>query len=136
MPRPKPSPSARGCVSRITVVSIVAVDPSTFTPPSRLLAMTEVCTVATLACFELGLTSIPSPRPIEPWEASGCVSSMTVDAIHGNDFATLRTVVYIGALFLTAIAVWQITGDGEAQLFEGLALIAIYVVLAAFALYD
>lgn len=44
--------------------------------------------------------------------------------------------VYIGALFLTAIAVWQITGDGEAQLFEGLALIAIYGVLAAFTLYD
>ncbi len=44
--------------------------------------------------------------------------------------------VYIGALFVTAIAVWQITGDGEAQTFEGLALIAIYVVLAAFALYD
>src|SRR4051794_34704862 len=44
--------------------------------------------------------------------------------------------VYIGALFLTAISVWQITGDGEAQLFEGLALIAIYVVLATFALYD
>jgi Ca2+:H+ antiporter len=44
--------------------------------------------------------------------------------------------VYIGALFLTAIAVWQITGDGEAQMFEGLALIAIYVVLAAFTLYD
>jgi len=44
--------------------------------------------------------------------------------------------VYIGALFLTAISVWQITGDGEAQTFEGLALIAIYAVLAAFALYD
>jgi len=44
--------------------------------------------------------------------------------------------VYIGALFLTALAVWQITGDGEAQMFEGLALIAIYVVLAAFTLYD
>jgi Ca2+:H+ antiporter len=44
--------------------------------------------------------------------------------------------VYIGALFLTAIAIWQITGDGEAQMFEGLALIAIYVVLAAFTLYD
>jgi Ca2+:H+ antiporter len=44
--------------------------------------------------------------------------------------------VYIGALFLTAISVWQITGDGEAQPFEGLALIAIYVVLAAFTLYD
>jgi Ca2+:H+ antiporter len=44
--------------------------------------------------------------------------------------------VYIGALFLTAISVWQITGDGEAQTFEGLALIAAYVVLAAFALWD
>jgi Ca2+:H+ antiporter len=44
--------------------------------------------------------------------------------------------VYIGALFLTAVAVWQITGDGEAQLFEGIALIAIYAVLAAFTLYD
>ena len=44
--------------------------------------------------------------------------------------------VYIGALFLTALAIWQITGDGEAQMFEGIALIAIYVVLAAFALYD
>jgi Ca2+:H+ antiporter len=44
--------------------------------------------------------------------------------------------VYIGALFLTAIAVWQVTGDGEAQMFEGVSLIAIYVVLAAFTLYD
>jgi Ca2+:H+ antiporter len=44
--------------------------------------------------------------------------------------------VYIGALFLTAIAVWQITGDGEALEFEGWALIAIYVILATFALYE
>ena len=44
--------------------------------------------------------------------------------------------VYIGALFITALAVWQITGDGEAQMFEGLALIAIYLVLAAYTLYD
>jgi Ca2+:H+ antiporter len=44
--------------------------------------------------------------------------------------------VYIGALFLTAIAIWQITGDGEALLFEGLALIALYVVLATFAYVD
>ena len=44
--------------------------------------------------------------------------------------------VYIGALFVTALAVWQITGDGEAQMFEGLALIAIYAVLAAYTLYD
>jgi Ca2+:H+ antiporter len=44
--------------------------------------------------------------------------------------------VYIGALFLTAIALWQITGDGEAAAFEGVALIALYVVLGAFALAD
>jgi Ca2+:H+ antiporter len=44
--------------------------------------------------------------------------------------------VYIGALLITALAVWQITGDGEAVAFEGWALVAIYVILAAFTLYD
>jgi Ca2+:H+ antiporter len=40
-----------------------------------------------------------------------------------------------GALVLTALAVWQITGDGEATLFEGLALIALYVIVATITLY-
>ena len=44
--------------------------------------------------------------------------------------------VYIGALALTAIAVWQITGDGEAVLFEGLALVALYVVLATLVWFE
>jgi Ca2+:H+ antiporter len=44
--------------------------------------------------------------------------------------------VYTGALLVTAIAIWQITGDGEAAEFEGAALIGLYVVLAAFALAD
>jgi Ca2+:H+ antiporter len=44
--------------------------------------------------------------------------------------------VYIGALLLTALAVWQITGDGEAVAFEGWALVAIYVILAALTLYQ
>jgi Ca2+:H+ antiporter len=44
--------------------------------------------------------------------------------------------VYIGAMLLTALAIWQITGDGEAAAFEGAALIGLYVVLAAFALAD
>ena len=35
--------------------------------------------------------------------------------------------VYIGALAVTAFAVWQITGDGEAYAYEGLALVGIYV---------
>jgi Ca2+:H+ antiporter len=44
--------------------------------------------------------------------------------------------VYVGALFLTAISIWQITGDGEATAFEGWALIATYVILAAFTWYE
>jgi Ca2+:H+ antiporter len=44
--------------------------------------------------------------------------------------------VYIGALFFTAIAIWQITGDGEAVEFEGWALIALYVMVATFAFYE
>jgi Ca2+/H+ antiporter len=43
--------------------------------------------------------------------------------------------VLIGALVLTAIAVWQITGDGEAAIFEGLALVALYVVVATMTLF-
>ena len=38
--------------------------------------------------------------------------------------------VFIGALVVTALAMWQITGDGEALLFEGTALIGLYVILA------
>jgi Ca2+:H+ antiporter len=38
--------------------------------------------------------------------------------------------VYGGALLVMAIAIWQITGDGEAVVYEGLALIGLYVVLA------
>ena len=44
--------------------------------------------------------------------------------------------VYIGALLVTALAMWQITGDGEAVTFEGLALIAIYLTLAGITLYE
>jgi Ca2+:H+ antiporter len=44
--------------------------------------------------------------------------------------------VYIGALAVTAIAVWQITGDGEAVAFEGWALVAIYIVLAVLTFYE
>jgi Ca2+:H+ antiporter len=44
--------------------------------------------------------------------------------------------VLIGALLLTALAMWQITGDGEAAEFEGWALVALYVILAVFTLYE
>ena len=44
--------------------------------------------------------------------------------------------VYIGALFGTAVIVWQITGDGEATPFEGAALIAAFVILATVAAFE
>jgi Ca2+:H+ antiporter len=44
--------------------------------------------------------------------------------------------VLIAALLITALAMWQITGDGEAVEFEGWALVAIYAILAVFTLYE
>ncbi len=44
--------------------------------------------------------------------------------------------IYIGALLLTTLALAQITGDGEAGAFEGWALVALYVILAAFTLCE
>src|SRR5262249_2793840 len=55
-------------------------------------------------------------------------------------FATRLTFsiapVYIGALLVSALAVWQISGDGEAAAFEGVALVGLYVVLAVLTLYE
>ena len=39
-------------------------------------------------------------------------------------------------LLLTALALWFITSDGEATLFEGVALVAIYVILAVVTWYE
>jgi Ca2+:H+ antiporter len=44
--------------------------------------------------------------------------------------------VYAGALFGTAVIVWQITGDGEATVFEGTALVAAFVILATVAAFE
>jgi Ca2+:H+ antiporter len=44
--------------------------------------------------------------------------------------------IWIAALALTAVIVWQVTGDGEAAVWEGAALIAFYVILATVALYE
>jgi Ca2+:H+ antiporter len=55
-------------------------------------------------------------------------------------FATRLTFVvpgvYVGALLLMAIAVWQITGDGKAAMFEGFALIGLYAILAVLTFYE
>jgi Ca2+:H+ antiporter len=44
--------------------------------------------------------------------------------------------VYAGALFGTAVIVWQISGDGEANAFEGSALIAAFVILSVVAWFE
>jgi Ca2+:H+ antiporter len=44
--------------------------------------------------------------------------------------------LYIGALAVSAITVWQVTDDGEARAFEGWALVAIYAILAVITLYE
>jgi Ca2+:H+ antiporter len=44
--------------------------------------------------------------------------------------------VYAVALFLMAISVWQVTQDGEAAAFEGLALVGFYVILAVLTFYE
>jgi Ca2+:H+ antiporter len=44
--------------------------------------------------------------------------------------------VYIGALLITAIAVWQVSGDGEATIPEGAALVGIYVMLAFLTFFE
>jgi Ca2+:H+ antiporter len=53
-----------------------------------------------------------------------------------NRLTFVLAPVYIGALAVTAIAVWQVTGDGEAAAFEGWALVAIYIVLAVLTFYE
>ena len=44
--------------------------------------------------------------------------------------------VYIAALVLTALSMWQISGDGEARTYEGVALIGLYVILAILTFYE
>ena len=44
--------------------------------------------------------------------------------------------VFTGALLGTAVIVWQITGDGEATPFEGVALVAAFVILAVVAAFE
>jgi Ca2+:H+ antiporter len=44
--------------------------------------------------------------------------------------------VLIAALALSAVAIWQITGDGRAMPFEGWALVALYIVLATLVWFE
>jgi Ca2+:H+ antiporter len=59
-----------------------------------------------------------------------------ISLLFANHLTFVIDPVYVAALALTAIAVWQVTGDGEAVAFEGWALVAIYVILATLTLYE
>jgi Ca2+:H+ antiporter len=59
-----------------------------------------------------------------------------ISLLFAHQLSFALSPVLIAALLLTALAMWQITGDGEAVEFEGWALVAIYVILAVFTLYE
>jgi Ca2+:H+ antiporter len=56
--------------------------------------------------------------------------------LFSNRLTFVLNPVYVGAVAVTAIALWQITGDGEAFAYEGLALVGIYVILATVTFYE
>src|SRR5581483_39292 len=66
--------------------------------------------------------SLPGPRPFS--------------LLFATPLTFALAPVYIGALLLTGIALWQITGDGEATRFEGVALISLYAILAVLTFYE
>jgi Ca2+:H+ antiporter len=53
-----------------------------------------------------------------------------------EDLTFVLNPVYIGALVIMALAMWQITGDGEAVAFEGWALVVLYLILAVVTFYE
>jgi Ca2+:H+ antiporter len=56
-----------------------------------------------------------------------------VSLLFAHHLTFQMTPVFVGGIVLTAISLWQITGDGEATVFEGVALVALYVTLGAYA---
>ena len=59
-----------------------------------------------------------------------------VSLLFATSLTFALTPVLIAALLLTALALWQITGDGEATRFEGVALISLYVILAVVTFFE
>jgi Ca2+:H+ antiporter len=58
---------------------------------------------------------------------------MLVSLLTATTLTFAISPIYIGALFGTAVIMWQITGDGEATPFEGVALVAAFAVLGTIA---
>jgi len=59
-----------------------------------------------------------------------------VSLLFANPLTFVLPPVYIASLALSALAIWQITGDGEAREYEGAALVALFVIVAAVAWFE
>jgi Ca2+:H+ antiporter len=59
-----------------------------------------------------------------------------VSLLLGTHLTFALSPIYIGAITLMALAVQQVTGDGEAVAFEGFALITLYIVVALVVAYE
>ncbi len=53
-----------------------------------------------------------------------------ISLLFDNRLTFASPLILVVALAFAAVAIWQITGDGEAALYEGFALVALYVTLA------
>ncbi len=59
-----------------------------------------------------------------------------VSLLFASHLTFVLAPVYIGALLITALTVWQVSGDGEATVPEGAALIGIYLMLAFLTFFE
>ncbi len=59
-----------------------------------------------------------------------------VSLLFAHSLTFVLPPVYIASLALSAVAIWQITGDGEARAYEGAALIALFVIVATVAWFE
>ena len=59
-----------------------------------------------------------------------------VSLLFAEPLTFVMSPVYIGALAIMAIAVWQVTTDGEASMFEGWALVGTFAILATLTWFE
>jgi Ca2+:H+ antiporter len=59
-----------------------------------------------------------------------------VSLLFANPLTFVLPGVYIAALALSALSIWQITGDGEARDYEGASLVALFVIVATVAWFE
>ena len=82
---------------------------------------------------ELAISVVKTRSLRSPRSLSRARARVTADLHHAH----VRAVACLcRGVFGTALIVWQITGDGEASLFEGTALVAAYVILAMVAAFE